>query len=259
MTKSLGPLPEQIKWSAAEDWPGWVLEADEVVALPLDELALQVLQDVVAANETNWQNWMGQARQLAYRERQDAADALAEAWQWLFNHGLVVPGDSHGTGGPLLVTRRGHEFLLQGAAWIRAVQRLDVALVPELEFTARPQFLRGDYETAAFTAMKEVEVQVRAKAGLGNDLLGVALMQQALRGPKNDTDSGGPLFSAELEPGESLAQMNLFAGAIGLFKNPSSHRRVDLTDPTEAAEIILLADLLLRLLRKIDGPPAGGV
>jgi len=48
--------------------------------------------------------------------------------------------------------------------------------------------------------------------------------------------------------------MNLFTGAIGLFKNPSSHRRVDFTDPTEAAEIVLLADLLLRLLGKIDVP-----
>lgn len=45
--------------------------------------------------------------------------------------------------------------------------------------------------------------------------------------------------------------MELFKGAIGLFKNPSSHRRVDLADPTEAVEIILLADLLLRLLQKI--------
>ncbi|WP_353962163.1 TIGR02391 family protein [Micromonospora sp. NBC_00362] len=55
-----------------------------------------------------------------------------------------------------------------------------------------------------------------------------------------------------------MAQMELCTGAIGLFKNPSSHRRVDYSDLTKAAETILLADLLLRLLRKIpEGPVAG--
>jgi hypothetical protein len=33
-----------------------------------------------------------------------------------------------------------------------------------------------------------------------------------------------------------------------LFKNPSSHRQVDFADPTVASEIVLLADLLLRML-----------
>jgi hypothetical protein len=50
--------------------------------------------------------------------------------------------------------------------------------------------------------------------------------------------------------------MDRFKGAIGLFKNPSSHRRVDLDDATEAADIALLADLLMRLLRKV-GPKHG--
>jgi hypothetical protein len=35
---------------------------------------------------------------------------------------------------------------------------------------------------------------------------------------------------------------------MGLFKNPTSHRAVDYGSPTEACEVILLADLLLRLL-----------
>jgi uncharacterized protein Ymh len=46
--------------------------------------------------------------------------------------------------------------------------------------------------------------------------------------------------------------MSLFAGAIGLFKNPASHRRVDFADATEATEVVLLADLLMRLLSKLD-------
>lgn len=48
--------------------------------------------------------------------------------------------------------------------------------------------------------------------------------------------------------------MELFKGAIGLFKNPPSHRRVDYSDPTEAAEVLLLADLLMRLLNKTEEP-----
>jgi uncharacterized protein (TIGR02391 family) len=42
--------------------------------------------------------------------------------------------------------------------------------------------------------------------------------------------------------------MELFAGAIGTFKNPPSHRQVDYANPIEASEVILLADLLMRLL-----------
>jgi hypothetical protein len=33
-----------------------------------------------------------------------------------------------------------------------------------------------------------------------------------------------------------------------VFKNPSSHRQVEYDDPTAASEVVLLADLLLRLL-----------
>jgi hypothetical protein len=42
--------------------------------------------------------------------------------------------------------------------------------------------------------------------------------------------------------------MALFWGAIGVFKNPTSHRPVDYGDPTVDAEAVLVADLLLRML-----------
>jgi hypothetical protein len=45
--------------------------------------------------------------------------------------------------------------------------------------------------------------------------------------------------------------MELYAGAIGYFRNPPSHRKVDYDTPTMAAEVVLLADLLLRLLDRL--------
>ncbi len=58
----------------------------------------------------------------------------------------------------------------------------------------------------------------------------------------------GPLTDLEAEPAERQARSDLFAGAIGSYKNPHSHRNVALDDPDEAAEIIKLANHLLRIV-----------
>ena len=48
---------------------------------------------------------------------------------------------------------------------------------------------------------------------------GVALMRRAFK------PHGGPLSDPEAEPGERVAMMELFAGAIGAFKSIQSSRR----------------------------------
>jgi hypothetical protein len=50
------------------------------------------------------------------------------------------------------------------------------------------------------------------------------------------------------EGGERVGRMELFAGAIASYKNPHSHRDVNLDNAYEALEIIFLANHLLRIV-----------
>jgi len=103
--------------------------------------------------------------------------------------------------------------------------------------------MRGEYDTAVFHAMKAVEVAVRnATPNLDKKLLGVKLMRAAFI-PEN-----GPLTDSDADAGEQVARMELFAGAIGSYKNAHCHRDVNLEDPAEALETILFANHLLRIV-----------
>src|SRR5262249_45597245 len=150
-------------------------------------------------------NWLLGEKQR-YPRRPDALQAFAEAWTWLHSHALISWSFDQNSAQAFKVSRRGHQALETGLPWLRAVERLDIDLVPALEHNARAQFLRGDFETAAFVAMKEVEVSVRSRGGLSDSLLGTALMQEAFKpGPP-----GGPLWRSDVDRGESVALMDLF-------------------------------------------------
>jgi len=89
---------------------------------------------------------------------------------------------------------------------------------PILSEKALPLFIRGDYDTAVFQAFKELEIRVRIIAGLPQELIGVDLMRRAFH-PEN-----GPLSDKDRATSEREATGHLFAGAIGLFKNPPSRK-----------------------------------
>ena len=57
----------------------------------------------------------------------------------------------------------------------------------------------------------------------------------------------GNLMDEEQPPAEKQARSDLFAGAIGAYKNPGSHRDVEII-AEEAIEMIALASLLLRIV-----------
>jgi uncharacterized protein (TIGR02391 family) len=100
-------------------------------------------------------------------------------------------------------------------------------------------------------AMKAVEVRVRELSSGGHGDFGVPLMKKAFR-------EDGLLADDSVPTAEQEATMALFWGAIGVFKNPSSHREVEYDDVTFAAEVILFADLLLRMLDRVENRLSAG-
>jgi uncharacterized protein (TIGR02391 family) len=171
--------------------------------------------------------------------------ALSDAWAWLAAHALIGYSSGNSKGSWYRVTAAGAEVLADpnAVAKVRAADRLAGELRPALS-SARSNFALGDYETASFAAMKAVEVEVRRVANLPNDLVGTKLMCKAF------TPQDGVLRDPDAEGGEQQALADLFAGAIGAYKNPASHRTVRFEDAIEAAEVVQLADLLLRIVER---------
>jgi hypothetical protein len=60
--------------------------------------------------------------------------------------------------------------------------------------------------------------------------------------------AGGPLTNMDQEKSEREALAHMFAGAIGSYKNPHSHRTVSLSDVREAQELVMHASHLLRIV-----------
>jgi uncharacterized protein (TIGR02391 family) len=220
------------------------LSADEIQSLPIDRLGIIVLKHLVDTNEWNAHNFLNSGRNLHLPET--AIKCWAEALNWLVSKNLVARGAPGQTSAnTIFVTRLGIKVLEAGLEKIRAAERIDLALHDRLE-NVKSQFLIGEYELAAFAAMREVEIRVRELSGADSSLLGVKLMRKSF-------GDNGKLADPMLDPGERVGIMELFAGAIGTFKNPPSHRQVDYADPTEASEVVLLADLLMRLLDRFEG------
>ena len=227
----------------------WEHTAQEIRAMPVEALALHVLADF---GEEGWNvdSYFKERAQFPetsplYRQAGVAA-ALHEAWTWLESNVLVGRHSSQDSPNARQITRLGREAISGGLARLLAGRRLGLELHPILAASVRLQFLMGEFELAAFAALREVEIRVRKLANYSDERIGVPLMAAAFN-PQT-----GPLTDPEAEGGEREAVMALFRGAIGTFKNPSSHRAVDYDDPTLAAEVVLLADLLLRLLDRVQ-------
>ena len=101
--------------------------------------------------------------------------------------------------------------------------------------------MRGEYDTAVFQAFREVEVAIRVAGQYSANDYGTDLARRALD-PKS-----GPLTDSSKPTGEREALANLVAGALGSYKNPHSHRKVQLS-VEEAVEMIIIASHILKIV-----------
>lgn len=226
-------------------------DASAVTAMSTAELAGYVLEALMAsgsASSSNWnrRNFCG-AVMTEYAPPRIGGDkelgaAVSAAWSWLEANGLICRHPEQDSEW-YVPTARGRSVQNHQAlrALISAEELPEHFLHPDILLHARPLFLESRFETAVFEAFKALEVAIRSAAGLGDGDIGVQLTQAAFH-PEN-----GPLTDKSAERGERVALMNLMSGALGSYKNPSSHRRVSI-GPEEAREMIVLASHLLRIV-----------
>lgn len=216
-----------------------------VVELPVDQLGLVVLKDMVASETWNSRNYILEAQQWAGLPHGEPTRALAEAIGWLYARGLIADDHEPSSNGAMFVTRAGMRVVAEGPDAFYATERLQRGLHPTIEKKARPQFLIGEYEQGVFAAMKTIEVRVRKLAEFGDEDFGVPLMNKAF-GPK------GPLTDPAVQKGEQDGTRSMFAGAYAVLRNPAGHREVNYDDVAEAAEAVQVASLLMRILDRVE-------
>jgi uncharacterized protein (TIGR02391 family) len=224
-------------------------DAEAALALEPEELAGVVLQYLTSLlpdqrGQLNRYNFTLPNTVYAYplQFREPLQRALTEAWIWLEREGMLAP-EPGSQGESVFITRRGRQIATPDD--LKRYRQSGILprqlLHPRIAQKVWPSFLRGDYDTAVFQAFKEVEVGVRNACDFADAELGVPLMRKAFKpetGPLTDK-------SALLDEQEALA--HLFAGAIGSYKNPHSHRNVQI-EAREAVEMIMLASHLLNIV-----------
>lgn len=101
----------------------------------------------------------------------------------------------------------------------------------------------GDFESAVLKAFKTIETGIRKRIKASADDIGVTLIRRAFHAET------GPLTDMSLPKAEREALCHYVAGAFGYYKNPCSHRDVDM-DFLSAFERIVVASDLLKIVER---------
>ena len=181
----------------------------------------------------------------------DVLFALMEAWQWLEREGFIALRPARPAKDTASIPGATYYFLTRRGKRVETPEDLETyrktnllpkgQLHPIIAQKVWSIFLQGDYDTAVFQAFKQVEVAVRKAGGYDKEDIGVKLMSKAFN------EKTGNLTDQNQHLDERKARLLLFMGAIGSYKNPGSHREVEIT-AEEAAEVIIFASHLLRIV-----------
>lgn len=177
--------------------------------------------------------------------RRELRLAVGEAWHWLELSMLIMPAEGpNGDNGYRVLTRRGEEIAAGGNfASFRAASAFPKQLLhPSIAEEVWLALARGDFAVAVFRAFRAVEEAVRDACGFRAEDVGTDLVRRAFHA------ENGPLTKLDDPLAEREALAHLFAGAIGSYKNPHSHRTVAINDSRDAQEMAMLASHLLRIV-----------
>lgn len=211
-----------------------------LIELAPEELAFSLLQ-VAAANLQNGmvhrnvvisiEPPVGQERPYNMQKEHQVELALIEALHWLEVNAILLPAPGvNGQNGHRILGRRGNELVDRNRfdTFQRAAAFPKTLLHPSIADRVWISLARGELSDAVFVAFRTVEEAVRAAGGFADTDIGVDLMRKAFH-PDN-----GPLTDGTQPKPEREALAHLYAGAIGSYKNPHSHRTVTINDHTEA-------------------------
>jgi uncharacterized protein (TIGR02391 family) len=190
---------------------------------------------------------------MAYHERKPLEDQIERnfrrAVQGLEEKRLIEPASGpNGANGFVVLTPEGdiaaRSPLDLETIRVRCMLRPEM-LHPKLRGKPYDDFADGHPTSAIQEAYKILEIDVKDASGLEHVNSGVNLMLEAFDAIK------GPLTDQAESENMRRALPRLFAGAMGRFRNPSTHTHRLFPDLFEAMEELMLAS---RLLRYLDEP-----
>jgi uncharacterized protein (TIGR02391 family) len=235
--------------------PELIPDVDFLLAMETEELAAVLLPILARARQSAGVH-LNNYRQSLFspnigghrydnRREHEIELAVTEAWSWLEVQGLLISASStNGQNGWRVFSRKAERLKastdVTDFAKSRYLRR--EILHPRIAEKVWSAFIRSEYDVAVFQAMKGVEVVVRQACGFGADEIGTNLVRKAFH------VENGPLTDMSAERSERQARSDLFAGAIGSYKNSHSHRDVNLENADEAYELVMLANHLLRIV-----------